>query len=204
MSCWDRLQRAWQSQSCGTIETRVDQLLRVVRFERRAYLGIDIFLIAGSLCLGGLFLSSAFRDIQKEWPWLIAVASEVWVAGYIVFNRWRRRQAAAHFDETMLAHVERSIQETEHRMRQERFTFWWYLLPTALGCMVPFIFIFAAMDLPLLERLICLLITLGLFAVIFTFIHLVMKYLGRIGLKTVLKKLEMLQALRETLLNADE
>src|SRR5688572_22443792 len=104
----------------------------------------------------------------------------------------------------MLAHVERSIQETEDRMRQDRYSFWWCLLPIALGCMVPVILIFAAMDLPRLERLFSLLFTLGIFAVIFACIHLVMKYVGRIGLKSVLQELEMLRALRDTLLNAEE
>jgi hypothetical protein len=319
MSGWDRLQQAWQSQSCGTIGLHPDQLLKADRLERRVHVGVDLFLIAVFSCLGIFMSWHAFRDMQNNWPWLIYVASDVWVVGYILFNRWRRRRKT-RFDDTMLAHVERAINETEHRLRQERYRFWWYLLPIALGCMIPTVLIFIpilslAMDYnnadvtiqiedkmdhappiakvlklindgeteklyaqltagfqqavpltqfravideikvdcgklerftekkskgparvywvegeqgacvvtisvdaagkisglllkgspsSLLEGLMVLLLFLAMFAVIFACIHLVMKYLGRFGQRSVLKKLKMLRELRESLLPSNQ
>jgi len=132
--------------------------------------------------------------------------SDIWVVGYILFNRLRRRYEATHFDETMLAHVERSIKEIEHRMRQDRYSFWWYLLPIALGCMIPPIFFFAMQygQRPLSDSLTSWLMTEGFFAGIFIFVYLVMEFGRRIGLKRQLQELEALRALRDTLLNAED
>jgi positive regulator of sigma E activity len=202
----EELQQAWQSQSCGTIGTNPNLLLKVARFERRIDLGVDIFLIAVFLCVGVFMLGAALRDIQKNWPWLISVASYIWVVGYILFNRWRRRHEATHFDETMLAHVERSIKEIKHRMRLDRYSFWWYLLPIALACMIPPIFFFAMEygQRPLSDSLTSWLMTEGFFAGIFISAYLVMEFGRRMGLKRQLQELEALRALRDTLLNAED
>jgi hypothetical protein len=206
MSCPDKLQQAWQSQTCGAIGTDPDLLLKVARLERRIYLAVDILLIVVFLCVGIFMSGAAFRDIRKDWPWLISVASDVWVVGYILFNRWRRRREASQFDETMLAHVERSIKEIEHRMRQDRYSFWWYLLPIALGCMVPPI-VFFAMEYgqrPLSDSLTPWLMIEGFFAAIFIFVYLVMEFGRRMGLNRQLQELEALRALREGLLDIDK
>jgi hypothetical protein len=202
----EKLQHAWQSQTCGTIGTNPDLLLKVARLERRIYLGVDMFLIAVFLYVGVFMLGAAFRDIQKDWPWLISVVSDVWLVGYILFDRWRRRREATHSDETVLAHVERSIKEIEHRMRQDRYSFWWYLLPIALGCMIPPIFFFAMQygQRPLLDSLTHWLMIEGFFAAIFIFAYLVVEFGRRMGLERQLQELEALRALRETLLNAED
>ena len=104
---------------------------------------VDISVISFFLCVGVFMLWSAFRDIQKDWPWLIYAASVAWVVGYILFNRWRRRRDAAHYDEPLLAHVEWSIKDIEHQMWLDRYSLWWYILPIALGCMIPPVLFFA-------------------------------------------------------------
>ena len=136
----DSLQQAWQAQQCATPAMNPDQLLKGVRIQRRVNLRVDIMVILVFLCVGALMLWSAFRDIQKDWPWLISAASNAWVVGYILFDQWRRRRDAAHYDETLLAHVEWSIKELEHQKWLSRNTLWWYLLPIALACMIPPVF----------------------------------------------------------------
>jgi hypothetical protein len=212
MNRWDRLRQAWQSQSIGTIRTNPDRVLKVARFERRAYLGFDIFLIAVSLSLGVLNLRWAFQDIQKDWPWLIYSGSGAWVAGYALFNRWRLRglrRYAANYKEPLLAHVEWSIKDIEHRMRVDANSFWWYLLPIALGCMIPPV-ILVAMEYSkkpqietLFESLFALLLIEGMFVGIFFFIHWFMKRLGRMGLEGQRQELQALRALRESLLKTE-
>ena len=133
----DKLQQAWQSQCSKPLDVKPDQLLKVARLERRAQFWVDIFVISVLLCVGVFMLWSAFRDIQNDWPWLISAASDAWVVGYILFNRWRRRRHAAHYDEPLLAHVEWSIKDIEHQMWLDRYSPWWYFLPIALGCMIP-------------------------------------------------------------------
>ena len=151
-------------------------------------------------------LGSAFRDIHQEWPWLIYVAGVAWVVSYMLLNRWRRRRDAAQYDQTMLAHVEQSIQEIEHRMWMDRYSLWWYVLPVALGCTLPPVLLFAmhfSKD-HRWGRILLLLCTLGVFVAIFVFVHLAMKYGVRRDLERVVKNFRRFGALRESLLNAEK
>ena len=206
MSFLDRLQQAWQCQPGATLGMNPDQLLKVARHERRVQVWVDISVISFFLGVGIFMLWSAFRDIQKDWPWLISAASCAWVAAYILFDRWLRGRDTAHYDESVFAHVEWSIKDIEHRMWMDRYTPWWYILPIALGCMIPPVLLFA-MDYskrPLLDSLIPMLVTEGVFAATFIFVYLVMKYGRRIGLEKCHRELQALRALRESLLNTEE
>jgi hypothetical protein len=205
MSCPDRLQQAWQSQPDGTLGINPDPLLKTARLERWVNLWGEVVVIVVLIGVGVFMGRAAFRDIRKDWPWLISVMSDAWVVGYILFNRWRLRRNAARLDEPLLAHVEWEIKDVEHQMWLGRYTLWWYLLPIALGCVIPPV-VFFAMDhdeRPLSASLVPLLIRLGVFAAVFYFIHLVMKYGGRITADSQRRKLLALQTLRESLLNAD-
>jgi hypothetical protein len=202
----DKLQQAWQSQCSKPLDVNPDQLLNTVRLERRVNFWTDIGIVLFFLCCGAGMLGWAFRDIQKGWPWLIYTASLAWVVGYVLFDRWRRRRDAAHYDEPLLAHVEWAIKEVEHQKWLSGNTLWWYILPIALGCMIPPV-LFFAMDYgkrPLLDSLIPLLFTEVVFAATFIFVYLVMNYGRRIGLEKCRQELQALRALRETLLNTDE
>jgi hypothetical protein len=200
----DKLQEAWQSQCNKPLDVNPDQLLKTARFERRAYFWIDMSLISAFIFFGVLMFGWTFRD--KDWPWLIYSASDAWVVAYILFNRWRRRRHAAHYDESVLAHVEWSIKDIEHRMRLERNQLWWYVLPIALGCMIPPVITFAMeySKTPLLFSLFALLVIEGVFAATFYLVHRVLKYGERIAIEKHRRQLQALRALRETLLNTEE
>lgn len=202
----DKLQEAWQSQCSKPLNVKPDQLLKVVRYERLVQFCVDFFVISVFFCIGMYFLDFALRDLQRNWPFLISCASLAWVVGYILFNRWRRRRDAVHYDEPLLAHVEWSIKDIEHQMWLDRYSPWWYILPIALGCMIPPV-LFFAMDSskrPLLDSLMHLLGAEGVFAVTFTFVYLVMKFGVRIANEKRRQELQALRALRESLLNTDE
>jgi hypothetical protein len=202
----EKLQQAWQSQCSKPLDVNPGQLLKTARLERRAYFWIDMFVILVLLSVGAWMLRSTFRDIQKEWPWLIYSASDVWVVWYILLNRWRRRGHAAHYDEPLLSHVEWSIKDIEHRMWQDRHTSWWYTLPIALGCMIPpaISFVMDYIRKPEWGLLFALLVTEGMFAGIFYFVHWTIKTGMRIGHEARRKELEALRTLRETLLDIEE
>jgi hypothetical protein len=202
----DTLQQAWQSQCSKPLDVNPDQLLNAVRHERQVNVWTDVGIVLFFSCCGAGMLGWAFRDIQKDWPWLIYTASLAWVVGYVLFDRWSRRRDAAHYDKPLLTHVEWAIKELEHQKWLSENTLWWYILPIALGCMIPPV-LFFAMDYgqrPLLDSLIPLLFTEVVFAGTFIFVYLVMKYGRRIGLEKRGQELQALRALRETLLNTDE
>ena len=153
--------------------------------------------------------------IHKDWPWLFYTACLAWIVGYILFNRWRQRRYAAHYDEPLLAHVEWAIKDIEHRMRLERTQTFWYILPIALGCMVPPVISFI-MDFsknpgwgPRFASLFSLLVIEGVFAAVFYFAYRTMKdglwfYRAmRMAREAQRKELEALRTLRESLLNEE-
>lgn len=201
-----KLQQAWQSQCNKSFDVNPDQLLTLASAQRRVYFWTDIFIIAVFVACGSWMAWSALSDFEDDWPWLVYSACCAWVAGYILLNRWRRRRFAAQYDDSVLAHVEWSINDLEHRMRLERFSGWWYILPIALGCMIPPA-ITCAMDFwkkPEIDLLFGLLFTEVLFLVMFFFIHWTMKKGGRIGHEAQRKELAALRTLRENLLKEEE
>lgn len=214
MNLFDKWQQAWQSQCHQPLDINPDQLrqsaasvLMVARVERWAHFVLDMVLIL-ILLIPGTWMLGRIRDLHKDWPWLIYVACIAWVVGFVLFNRWRRRRHAARYDAPLLAHVEGAIKDIESRMWRDRYSFWWYILPLALGCMLPPTISFALQfhrthD---WESFFSLLFLLGFFAAFFAAVHWFMSRVRRI--RTVVaaqrRELEALRALRETLLNPEE
>jgi len=218
-----QLQQAWQSQYCGMIKMdpdqlakmNPDQLLKTARFERRAYFWIDMFLISVFVGVGSwmLFWCVLRNDIHKQWPWLIYVAGCAWIVVYILFNRWRQRRYAARYDDSVLAHVEWAIKDIEHRMRLDRTQTWWYIMPIALGCMIPPGISFITDCIknpgwgPRFGLLFELLVIEGVFGAVFYFTHRTMKdglwfsSTMRTAREAQRRELEALQALRANLLD---
>ncbi|MFO0946349.1 MAG: hypothetical protein U1D30_10435 [Planctomycetota bacterium] len=202
----EKMRQAWQSQSCGTIGDNPDQLLKVVRWERLAQFCVDIGMIAFFFCVSVWMCERAFRDIRQYWPWLISALGSGWVVGYITFNLWLRQRHAARFDDPLLAHVEWSIKDIEHQMWLDRWSPCWYILPLALGCMLPPILFFAMEygERPVWEGLLPLLGTEFVFVFTFLFVYLVMQFGVRHANEKRYRELQSLRSLRENLSNASE
>jgi len=200
MTSLNKLKEAWQCQSFGNLENNPDKLLSRARFERRIYVAYDLFIMVLMTGFAVSMLLSALQDIGKNWPWLIYTASIGWVAGFMLLQHMRRRRVNNYTD-TVLGHVNRSIQDVEQRIRQDQYIFWWYTFPIAFGCIVPTI-ITSAIDFYRTGEpgvVVGLIVTLVFFSVVFAFVHLVIKYAGRAGLQSRLKELDALRALRDTL-----
>lgn len=217
----DRLQQAWQSQCSKPIDVKPDQLLKTARFElmlarleRWAIVVTDTFVILGLLVPGIWMSGFVFRDIQKTWPFLIYVACITGVVGFMLFSHWRRRRHAPRYDAPMLAHVEWAIKDIDYRTWQDRHTFWWYILPLALGCVIPTVItvgmaFFTMPDRGFLAALSLigeLLLTLGIFAAVFAFVHWVISRVQRMRpvIAARRRQRDALRALRESLLNPEE
>lgn len=209
MNVLDKLQQAWQSQCNKPIDINPDQLLQISRFQRQATLLTDMMVIL-ILVICGISMFWMIRDIHKDWPWLIYIACLAWVAGFMLFNQWRRRRHTARYEAPLLAHVEWAMKDVEYRMWQDRWTFWWYTLPIALGCMIPPT-IMCVIDfnktpgwgarLGLVFELLCM---LGFFFAVFAFVHAIISRGLRLGSESRRREIEALRAFRETLLNTEE
>lgn len=206
MNRLDKLKQAWQAQRCFEVGADPDTLLKVNRLGRQFELLADVIIVSFFTYLVISTLWWVFGDFPRKWPQLIYAAGAAWVAGFMLFDRWRRRRKIGKYDESMLAHVEWSIQEIQHRMWLDRCMAWWYVLPLALGCMIPPVISFAIgyLNKPDWAPLGSLLGQLVSFAILFFLIYLFLRFAVRLGLNRRQQELDALQALRESLLNAEE
>jgi hypothetical protein len=204
MSFFGKLQLAWQCQNEKKIDVNPDQLLKTARFERRMDFWMDLVVIL-ILVFVGVSTLSRMQHINHGWPWLIYTGCIAWVVGFMFFFQLKRRFNSARYDEPLLVHVECAIRDREIRIWQDSYTFWWYTLPIALGCMVPPIITFI-LDFQTRHdwgALFGLLVVEAIFVAVFIFAHVVITRGLRAASEARRKELKALQELRENLLNAE-
>ncbi len=205
----EKLQQAWQSQPGGSqIHVDADALIKEVRRKQQSFratiLWRDFREILAAFCvMVAVSLDVVFKGIQKNWPWLFLVVGAAWVVGYLLFDRWRQRPNAPRYEGALSSHVEQSLKDVEHQIWLLRNVFWWYLLPLALGCLIPNLY-FLAKDLGTRELqaiLVPFVRNTGILLAIFYGAYLLNQYAVRSGLEP--RRRELL-AIRESLLNTEE
>ncbi len=145
----EKLRQAWQSQPAGAqIHIDADGLIREVRRNQQGFRATIFWrdlreISAAFVVLVVVSLDVAFRGIQKNWPWLLMCVGAAWVVGYILWDRRRQRRNSPHYDGALISHIEQSLKDVEHQIWLLRNVFWWYLLPLALGGLIPNLYFFA-------------------------------------------------------------
>jgi len=205
----EKLQQAWQSQPSGSqIHIDADVLMREVRHNQQSF-RVTIFwrdcreIFVAMIVLVVVSLDVAVRGIGRNWPWLLIGVGAAWAAGYLLFDRWRQRRNAPHSEGTLVAHIEQSLKDVEHQIWLLKNVFWWYLLPIALGGLIPTLYFFAT-DLRTRQFHAVLgpfLFTTGIFIAIIYGAYLLNQYAVRRGLEP--RRRELL-AMRDSLLNSEE
>jgi hypothetical protein len=137
----DELQRTWQSQPGAKVRVDAAVLLQQLRRSQRDF-KITIFwrdfrevIVAAVMAVW--FAWDGFSG--DGWPWVLLGATCVWVGGFILVDRFRRRGRAARFGDSLLGCVEASLEDVEHQIWLLRNVFWWYLLPPGIAMAVAFI-----------------------------------------------------------------
>ena len=138
----DEIRRAWQAQAGqARLVIDADRLLAELRRNRR-WLAATVFWrdvreVGVSLLLVPvwIFLGTS-QDLP--WTWYLAVPALLWVAGFMIVDRWRHGPRPAGRGETLTACVEASLRQVEHQIWLLRNVFWWYLLPLAVPIVVFF------------------------------------------------------------------
>jgi hypothetical protein len=205
----ERLRQAWQSQPGGSqIHIDADVLIRDVRRNQQSFrttiLWRDFREILAAFCVMLVVsLDVMLKGIQKNWPWLLLVIGAAWVVGYLLFDRWRQRRNAPRYEGALSSHVEQSLKDVEHQIWLLRNVFWWYLLPLALGGLIPNLY-FLARDLGTRELqaiLVPFVRNTGIFLAVLYGAYLLNQYAVRTGLEP--RRRELL-AIRESLLSTEE
>jgi hypothetical protein len=204
----DEFQEAWQSQPTGPqIHVDADLLLREVRHNLRKFRATifwrDFREILAAVFVMGVSVFVAFQKIEEAWPWLLMGVGALWVAGYILVDRWRQRRHAAKCDDSLLSFVEESLRDVEHQIQLLKSVFWWYLLPLFLGGLVPYAYTVAIMpsDSPTWLRLLLLLGGLAIFGLVFWGVYRLNQLAVRVQL---VPRRDELLAMRDSLVQAGD
>lgn len=205
----EQLRQAWQSQPSGSqLHIDADVLIREVRRNQQGFRATIFWrdvreILVALLIIVATSLHVMFKGIRENWLWLLMGVGAAWVAGYLLYDRSRRRRNAPHYDGALIPHIEQSLKDIEHQIWLLTNVFWWYLLPLAVGVLIPSLYFFAtdlanrewqAIIWPFVWRT-------GIFLAIFYGVYLLNQYAVRHGLEP--RRQELL-AMRDSLLNAGE
>jgi hypothetical protein len=132
---FDDLQRTWQSQGEARLRVKPELLLAEVRRNQRTFKATifwrDFREVFVAIVMAIFFAFQGFNG--NGWAWVFLGGTCLFVGGYILVDRFRRRGWTARFGDSLLGCVEASLEDVEHQIWLLRNVFWWYLLPLAVG-----------------------------------------------------------------------
>jgi drug/metabolite transporter (DMT)-like permease len=130
----DDIQKTWQAQPEARVRVESEALLTELRRNQRNF-KLTIFWRDFREVFVAAVMTVFFAYTGREvgWPWFLLAGACVWVGGFILVDRYRRRGRAARFDDSMLGCVEVSLEDVEHQIWLLRNVFWWYILPLGIG-----------------------------------------------------------------------
>jgi hypothetical protein len=200
----DELQQTWQSQGEARLRVEPELLFQELRRNQRSFKAMifwrdfrEVFVAAVmTVFFAWIGLSS------RGWPWVFLGGTCLWVGGYILIDRFRRRGRAARFGDSLLGCVDASIADVEHQIWLLKNVFWWYLLPLAVGMVVVLVAMAISIDdMPAAIRWATFL-PMGLFcALVFAGVYWVNQYAVRQSLEP--RRQELL-AVRENIMMGEE
>jgi hypothetical protein len=147
----DKMREIWKEEG-GPSTMRVDRewLMGMVRRRQRDFnltiLRRDVVEVSVALFCAAFFI---FCGIKSESVWGHSVgslyllsATDLWVAGFLVVDRFRWKKRASYPPEPSTAFLDRSGSEIEHQIWLLKNVLWWYLLPPAAGILCVFVQVF--------------------------------------------------------------
>ena len=133
----DNLKAAWQAQNSQTwVTIDADLLLKEVRRNERSFNAMiswrDVREIGVSLVMVPVWF---YLIATHSLPWTayLMVPALLWVAGFMLVDRWRHKQRPAEKGEPLSQRVAGSLAQVEHQIWLLRNVVWWYLLPPGLA-----------------------------------------------------------------------
>jgi CubicO group peptidase (beta-lactamase class C family) len=138
----DTLKEAWRAQTSQTgLTIDADLLFKEVRRNERSFNAMifwrDLREIGVSLVMVPVWFYLIARH-SLPWTAYLMVPALLWVAGFMLVDRWRHKQHPAEKGEPLGQRVAGSLAKVEHQIWLLRNVVWWYLLPPGLAMMAFF------------------------------------------------------------------
>jgi len=138
----DNLKEAWLAQPSQTrLTIDADLLLKEVRRNQKAFTASlfwrDLREIGISLLMVPVWFYLAAKH-SLPWTAYLLVPALLWVAGFMLADRWRHKPHPPAPGEALSRRVESSLAQVEHQIWLLRNVFWWYLLPPSLAMLAFF------------------------------------------------------------------
>jgi len=138
----DNLKAAWQAQAAQTrLTIDADLLLNEVRRNERSFKTMifwrDLREIGVSLIMVPVWFYLIARH-SLPWTAFPMVPAMLWVAGFMLVDRWRHKQHPPETGEPLDRRVASSLAQVEHQIWLLRNVLWWYLLPPGLAMLAGF------------------------------------------------------------------
>ncbi len=131
----DDFKQAWQAQTSQTrLTLDAELLLKEVQRNQRSFTAVifwrDVREVGTSLLLMPVWVFMGFA-LALPWTWYLTLPGLVWIAAFMLVDRWRHRPQPSEPGEPLRQRVESSLAQVEHQIWLLRNVFWWYLLPVA-------------------------------------------------------------------------
>lgn len=113
----------------------VDGLRRELKASRRqldsALFWRDVREIGVALLLIPIWIGTGVSTPQP-WSWYLMIPALLWVAGYMLWSRYRHPRQPPPDDAPLPEHVRSSLDVIDRQIRLLRSVTWWYLLPLTI------------------------------------------------------------------------
>jgi len=138
----DTLKEAWRAQTAQIrLTIDADLLLREVRRNERSFNAMIFWRDLREIGISLVMVPAWFYLIARHslpWTAYLMVPALLWVAGFMLVDRWRHKQRTAEKGEPLGQRVAGSLAEVEHQIWLLRNVVWWYLLPPGLAILAFF------------------------------------------------------------------
>lgn len=128
--------QAWKTQPLGIRVTIDADILEAEtrRFQKQFAVTLfwrDVREVGTALVLIPVWLVLG-KGLLLPWTWYLMVPALVWITGYMLVHRLRRRSQIAEATEPLCERLASALVEVEHQVHLLQNVFWWGLLPIAI------------------------------------------------------------------------
>lgn len=133
---FEDMQKAWRSQG-GPPKVNLNANLVLKEVQRnKEYFEATVFWrdvreVGVALLMAGFFIYMA--DRTDPWPNVVLVLACLWMAGFMLRDRWAQRKKQPLPGDPLRTCIKASLQQVNHQIWLLKGVLWWYLLPPTLG-----------------------------------------------------------------------